>query len=95
MGAARGARVAARAEIADGRFEISRGPAERPDAIIETDPATLAGLVCGDRTLDAALRSGDLKVRGERSAVEHSLFLFPLPAPATLVPATWRPSPDS
>jgi putative sterol carrier protein len=51
-----------RAEIAGGRFEIFRGSAEQPDAIIETDPATLAGLVYGDRALAEALRSGDLKV---------------------------------
>jgi DNA-binding HxlR family transcriptional regulator/putative sterol carrier protein len=77
-----------RAEIADGRFEISRGSAERPDAIIETDPATLAGLVYGDRTPAEALRSGDLKVTGDQSAVERFLFLFPLPAPAALVAET-------
>ncbi|HEX2134827.1 MAG TPA: helix-turn-helix domain-containing protein, partial [Microvirga sp.] len=31
-----------RAAVADGRFEIVRGSAERPDATIETDPGTLA-----------------------------------------------------
>lgn len=77
-----------RAEIADGRFEISRGSAERPDAIIETDPATLAGLVYGDRTAAEALRSGDLKVTGDQSAVERFPFLSPLPAPAALVAET-------
>src|SRR5918992_2048925 len=30
-----------RAEVADGRFEIERGSAERPDAIIEADSGTL------------------------------------------------------
>ena len=77
-----------RAEIADGRFEMSRGSAERPDAIIETDPATLAGLVYGDRTAAEALRSGDLKVTGDQSAVERFPFLSPLPAPAALVAET-------
>ena len=77
-----------RAEIADGRFEISRGSAERPDAIIETDPAPLAGLVYGDRTAAEALRSGDLKVTGDQSAVERFPFLSPLPAPAALVAET-------
>ena len=77
-----------RAEIAGGRFEISRGSAERPDAIIETDPATLAGLVYGDRTAAEALRSGDLKVTGDQSAVERFPFLSPLPAPAALVAET-------
>jgi DNA-binding HxlR family transcriptional regulator len=47
-----------RAEIADRRFEISRGSADRPDAIIETDPGTLAGLIYDDRALAEAMRSG-------------------------------------
>jgi DNA-binding HxlR family transcriptional regulator/putative sterol carrier protein len=77
-----------RAEIADGRFEISRGGADQPDAIIETDPGTLAGLIYGDRTLAEAMRSGGLKVTGDQSAAERFLFLFPLPAPAALVTGT-------
>src|SRR3712207_3152006 len=40
-----------RAEIANGRFEIARGDAEQPDAIIETDAATLAALVYAGRPL--------------------------------------------
>jgi putative sterol carrier protein len=71
-----------RAEIADGRFEIPRGSADRPDAIIETDPGTLAGLIYDDRTLAEAMRSGGLEVTGDRSAFERFLGLFPLPGRA-------------
>src|SRR5215210_7413148 len=71
-----------RAEVADGRFEISRGNAERPDASIETDPATLAALVYEGRPLAEALRSGDVKIEGDESAVERFLGLFALPEPA-------------
>jgi DNA-binding HxlR family transcriptional regulator/putative sterol carrier protein len=70
-----------RAVVAGGRFEVERGGAERPDAIIETDPATLAALVYEGRQLDEALRSGDIKIEGDRSAVERFLGLFPLPEP--------------
>jgi DNA-binding HxlR family transcriptional regulator/putative sterol carrier protein len=70
------------AEVADGRFEIARGDADRPDAIIEADPATLAGLVYEGRSLAEALRSGDIKIEGEESAVERFLSLFSLPEPA-------------
>ena len=77
-----------RAEIADGGFEISRGSADRPDAIIETDPGTLAGLIYDDRTLAEAMRSGGLEVTGDRSAFERFLGLFPLPSPAALVGRT-------
>jgi len=71
-----------RAEVAEGRFEVARGGTVRPDAIIEADPATLAALVYEGRGLAEALRSGDIKIDGERDAVERFLMLFPLPEPA-------------
>lgn len=71
-----------RVEVADGRFEIIRGVADRPDATIETDAGTLAALVYYGRRLEEALRSGDLKIEGDESAVARFLGLFPLPEPA-------------
>ena len=73
-----------RVVVDDGRFEISRGNADRPDAIIETGPGTLAALVYEGRQLTEALRSGDIKIEGSRGAVERFLTLFPLPEPAAL-----------
>ena len=71
-----------RVAVSDGRFEIARGEAERPDATIETDSVTLATLVYEGQPLAEALRSGDLKIEGDESAVERFLTLFPLPEPA-------------
>lgn len=71
-----------RAEVDEGRFEISRGAADRPDAIIEADSNTLAGLVYADVTLVEALSSGTTKVKGDQGAVERFIRLFPLPEPA-------------
>lgn len=71
-----------RAEVADGRFEVERGGAERPDGTIETDAGTLAALVYEGRGLAEALRSGDLRIEGDESAVERFLGLFSLPEPA-------------
>jgi DNA-binding HxlR family transcriptional regulator len=71
-----------RAEVAGGRLEVVRGSSERPDAAIETDPDTLAALVFKGRQLEDALRSGELKIEGDRQAVERFLSLFPLPEPA-------------
>ncbi len=68
-----------RVEVADGRFEVVRGVADRPDATIETDPATLRALVFEGRQLAEALRSGDLKIEGDESAVARFLGLFALP----------------
>jgi DNA-binding HxlR family transcriptional regulator len=73
-----------RAEVAEGRLEIERGTAEQPDATVETDAGTLAALVYDDLELDDALRSGDLKIEGDREAVGRFLTLFPLPEPAAV-----------
>jgi len=77
-----------RAEVAEGRFEVERGSAERPDAIIEADSNALARMVYEGRPLAEALRSGDVKIEGDGSAVERFLGLFPLPEPATLAAKT-------
>ena len=71
-----------RAVVDDGRLEISRGSADSPDAIVEADSDTLAGLLYAGRRLAEALESGDLKVEGDRVAFERFLGLFPLPEPA-------------
>ena len=71
-----------RAEVADGRFEIGRGVADEPDAVVETDAGTLTALVYEGRQLAEALRSGDVRIEGDRQAVERLLTLFPLPEPA-------------
>jgi DNA-binding HxlR family transcriptional regulator len=71
-----------RAVVADGQFEVIRGNAERPDATIEAEPATLTALVYEGRGLAEALDSGEVKIQGDEEAVERFLDLFPLPAPA-------------
>jgi DNA-binding HxlR family transcriptional regulator/putative sterol carrier protein len=72
-----------RAEVADGRFEVERGSAEEPDAIMESDPGTLAALVYEGHDLADALRTGEIRIEGDRSAVERFLTLFPMPEPAS------------
>src|SRR4051794_24691860 len=57
-----------RAVVNDGRFEIVREDAERPDATIETDAGTLAALVYEGRDLAEALRCGEVKIEGDKSA---------------------------
>jgi DNA-binding HxlR family transcriptional regulator len=72
-----------RARVTDGRFEIARGSADRPDAIVETDAGTLAALVYEAHELAEALCSEDVKIEGDESAVERFLTLFPLPEPTS------------
>jgi DNA-binding HxlR family transcriptional regulator/putative sterol carrier protein len=73
------------AVVGDGRFEIARGGAEKADATIETDAATLAALVYEGRELAEALRAGEVKIEGDEAAVERFVRLFSLPEPAAPV----------
>ena len=74
-----------RALVTNCRFEIVRGDAERPDATIEANAGTLATLVYDGRELAEAMRSDDVKIQGDESAVKRFLTLFPLPRAATPV----------
>ena len=69
-----------RLRIADGRLDVARGEAEAPDAILETDPATLANVLWHGRKAAEARRSGDMTVEGDQRAVTRLLGVFPLPA---------------
>ena len=69
-------------QISDGTIELDRGPAGDPDAIVETDAATLSALIWKDRELAAAERAGDVTITGDRRLVDRLLGLFPRPAPA-------------
>jgi hypothetical protein len=57
-----------RVVVADGALEVARGSVERPDATIDTDPATFFAVLSGG--------AGDL---GAADAVERLLRLFPAP----------------
>jgi DNA-binding HxlR family transcriptional regulator len=70
-----------RAEVDEGRFEVERGSAGDPDAVLATDPETLAGLLFEDLRLGEAVRAGEAEVEGDRKALERFLGLFPEPAP--------------
>jgi alkyl sulfatase BDS1-like metallo-beta-lactamase superfamily hydrolase len=72
-----------RARVSDGRLEIARGSAERPDATIEADTATLARLAFEGQPVAEELRAGTLTVRGDEGLVERFLGLFKLPEPVT------------
>ena len=71
-----------RTEVAGGRIDVARGTSERPDAAIETDPATLAAVAFDGRPLADALRAGDMTVEGDKAAVRRLFRLFPAPAAA-------------
>ena len=72
-----------RANIAKGEMLLTRGTAEEPDAIIETDPNTLAMVVYGGRKFADALRDGDLKIEGDKAIAKRFVTMFPLPETAS------------
>lgn len=69
-------------EIADGRCHIARGSADNPDAVLDTDSATLRAIVFGGRPLAAAEKSGDLRLTGNNALAAHFATCFPRPTPA-------------
>jgi DNA-binding HxlR family transcriptional regulator len=67
------------ARVSNGSFEIARGNATKPDAILETDPVTLTALVYQGRNLTQAIKAGEVKLEGDKKTLERFLKLFPLP----------------
>ena len=65
-----------RLRVAGGTLDATRGSADRPDATIATDPATLA------QVLWHGGRMSQLTVEGDRDAARRFVKLFPLPATA-------------
>jgi DNA-binding HxlR family transcriptional regulator len=65
-----------RLTVDDGTIDIARGPAERPDLTIETDPQTLEELAFAGLTVRSAQRAGTLRFEGDRATLERLLGLF-------------------
>lgn len=78
------------ARIEDAGLTLTRGEADAPDAVIETDPGTLAQVLWHGTGLTPTLRSGALKISGDRRIAERFLRLFPLPAEASRTPVAGR-----
>jgi DNA-binding HxlR family transcriptional regulator len=59
--------------VKEGEFQAARGEAESPDATIEGDPGTVAGVVFGGNRLGKTVDSGDVRIDGSRRTV-NALF---------------------
>jgi len=64
-----------------GSLAVGRGAAAEPDAILAGDVETLAQLVRGQLKPRAALRSGSVKLEGDRAAFDRFPTLFKFPPP--------------
>jgi len=69
-----------RSHVADGRLEVVRGSAERPDAVVESSPGALAAVLWHGRPLTEAVRTGDVEIEGSTPAVKRFLGAFPAAA---------------
>ena len=65
-----------RLSVDDGAIEIGRGPAVRPDLVIDTDPTTLEYLAYAGLSPDEARRSGKLSVEGDPALLDRLLQVF-------------------
>src|SRR5215217_228108 len=67
------------ARVEDGSLKVGRGAASAPDAVLTSDVETVAKLMRGELKSAAALRSGAVKLDGERAAFDRfpALFRFP------------------
>jgi DNA-binding HxlR family transcriptional regulator len=70
------------ARVAEGRLELTRATPEDPDAVIESDPATLTAVLWHGRWRAEAERDGNMTIGGSRAAAGRFLKLFPPPTPA-------------
>lgn len=69
-----------RATVANGEMELVRGSAENPDAVIEGTSDTLVAVVYAGRKFAEAVKSGELKVEGDKAVAKRFLTLFPVNA---------------
>jgi DNA-binding HxlR family transcriptional regulator len=68
-----------RVAVSDGAIEVDRGDADRPDAVIVTDPGTFFAVLWTARPLAEAQRSGDLRIEGDTAAVERLVSIYARP----------------
>jgi DNA-binding HxlR family transcriptional regulator len=66
------------AYVTDGNLRIVREDPPDPDAVLDTDPRTLAALVTKRLTVPEALARGQLIVTGDRAAVDRLLAAVPI-----------------
>jgi DNA-binding HxlR family transcriptional regulator/putative sterol carrier protein len=58
--------------LTEGALDVRRGNAPGPDATITTSHDALEAMVTGERTLADVLRTGELRLKGDRDAVAHA-----------------------
>jgi DNA-binding HxlR family transcriptional regulator len=68
-----------RVEVTDRRIEVARGETKERDAVIETERGALPRVLWGGSRLADAMRSGSIKIDGNKSLARRFFSLFPPP----------------
>ncbi len=68
-----------RVRVANGAIEIARGRPKDPDAVIESEQEALAAVLWGQDSVTEGVRSGRVKLEGDRTTAKRFFSLFPLP----------------
>ena len=71
--------------VADGAVEAAHGPAQLPDAILQTSEDVLVQLSEGRTTLAEAIRNRTIATSGDKEALRRLRTLFRRPSPASRV----------
>ncbi|MDB5026620.1 MAG: transcriptional regulator, HxlR family [Candidatus Eremiobacteraeota bacterium] len=66
-----------RGRAADGEMLLERGSAKDAAAIVTTEASTLTHIVFHGRSLDEAIAAGEVRVEGDRGALQRFLAIFP------------------
>jgi DNA-binding HxlR family transcriptional regulator len=64
--------------VAAGDLDISRGDADNPDLVLDTDEATLLSLLSPDGSVEDALSRGLLRLTGDEALADRFRRLFPI-----------------
>lgn len=74
------------ARVSDGTIDTVHGPAQYPDAVIETDSDTFLKVSAGKVQLADQIHEGAVTATGDPATIARLQALFRLPTPRTRVP---------
>lgn len=78
--------IVVHARVADGVLEVAEGPLAGADLVIDTD-MTLRRLMTGELGPDEAIKSGKVRVTGNRDLLERFVEIFHIPPMPSAIPA--------
>jgi DNA-binding HxlR family transcriptional regulator/putative sterol carrier protein len=69
-----------RIAVKNGRVTVPASSSNDPDVVLETDPGIMSELLSGALNLDTAMRSGRVRLSGDRAEAERMVEMFRFPS---------------